>query len=206
VKLIQIIPAVAACMALQVAAAEHPLNDLWFGTIRPPLAPPTGEVTDRIFVGDNFRGLTFADQDLFGIGTTPTLFYSIRQDTVSGESFLSTIATPVAPHVFFPPVLDRFSLGTATYTELTFAAPDMTYGPTILYYLRQDGLGSQFGTIVPSGTFQDQFSAGSGFAALTCSETDVTFGANLFYYLRKDLLGNHFGTIDPHQPGTVTDR
>lgn len=205
-KFLSLLPVFAACFTLQ-GLAQHPLNDLWFGTIRPPLAPPIGEVTDRIFIGDNFQGLTYADQDLFGLGTTPTLFYSVRRDAVSGQSFLSTIATPVAPHVFLPPVVDRFPLGTVIYNELAFAAPDLTYGPVILYDINTDGLGQQFGTINPSGAFTDnQFDVGSGYTALTFSATDVTFGANLFYYLRTDLQGTHFGTIDPHQPGTVTDR
>jgi hypothetical protein len=32
-------------------------NNIWFGTIRPPLNPPTGQVVDRIAVGDNFSGM-----------------------------------------------------------------------------------------------------------------------------------------------------
>ncbi len=208
-KLFRYLPAFAACVALQ-AVAQHPLDDLWFGTIRPPLAGGvTGQVQDRIFVGDNFQGLTYADQDLFGRGNTPTLFYSVRRDAVSGQSFLSTIATPVAPHFWPPHVVDEFALGNGTYNELAFAAPDLTYGPVILYDINTDGLSQQFGTINPSGAFTDnQFNvgAGTGFEALTFAETDVTFGANLFYYLRTDLQGTHFGTIDPHQPGTVTDR
>jgi hypothetical protein len=181
-------------------------NNIWFGTIRPPLNPPTGQVVDRIAVGDNFTGLAYADQDLFGLGTTPTLFYSIRHDAVSGLSFLDTIATPVAPHTALPAVVDRFGLGAPTYNALAFAAPDLTYGPTILYTLRPDVAAPQFGTVTPAGAHQDQFAVGQQFGALAFSATDFNFGANLFYYLREDISGTHFGTIDPHQPGTVTDR
>ncbi len=181
-------------------------QSMWFGTIRPPLAPPTGEVVDRIFVGDNFKGLTYADQDLFGLGTTPTLFYSIRHDAISGLSHLDTIATPVAPHTLPPFVQDRFEMGGLDYNALTFASPDLTYGPTILYTLREDLAAPQFGTVTPAGAFQDQFAVGQGFGSLTFTATDVSFGANLFYYLREDVAGTYFGTIDPHQPGTITDR
>jgi hypothetical protein len=161
---------------------------------------------DRIFVGDNFKGLTYADQNLLGSPTTPTLFYSIRHDAVSGASYLDTIATPVAPHTLPPFVVDRFGVGNLNYNALTFASPDLTYGPTILYSLREDVSAPQFGTITPAGAHQDQFAVGNQFDSLTFAATDVTFGANLFYYLRHDAGGTHFGTIDPHQPGTITDR
>jgi len=195
----------AACAAQQASAIEYDTS-MWFGTIRPPLASPTGEVVDRIFVGDNFKGLTYANQNLLGAPTTPTLFSSIRHDAVSGASYLDTIATPVAPHSLPPVVVDRFGVGNLSYTALTFASPDLTYGATNLYYLRADASAPQFGTITPAGAQQDQFAIGQPFDSLTFTSTDVTFGANLFYYLRHDAGGTHFGTIDPHQPGTITDR
>ena len=178
----------------------------WLGTIRPPLGPPTGEVQDRMFIGDNFQGLVYADQDLLGLGTTATLFYTVRHDVVSGLSHLDTIGTPIAPHVG-PYVMDRFSLGSLDYSALAFAAPDLSLGSTSIYYLRQDPIEPQFGTVtLPAGSYQDRFGIGQDFESLTFSATDVGFGANLLYYLRQDVGGTHFGTIDPHLPGTVSDR
>lgn len=194
----------ATVFSLQSASGADYDTDIWFGTIRVPLSPPTGQVIDRIFVGDNFTGLTYADQNLLGAPTTPTLFYSIRHDASSGTSYLNTIATPVAPHTALPSVTDRFGLGNHGYTDLTFASPDLTYGATNLYFL-MDGV-PRFGSITPAGAYEEQFSVGHEFGALTFTSTDVTFGANLFYYLRRDLDGTHFGTIDPHQPGTIIDR
>jgi hypothetical protein len=119
---------------------------------------------------------------------------------------LTTIATPVAPHAG-PPVVDRFSLGIQDYKALAFAAPDLSLGPTALYYLRQDLASPQLGTItLPGGASQDRFGIGQDFDSLTFSATDVSFGANLMYYLRHDVTGTYFGTMDVHLPGTVTDR
>lgn len=196
---------IAAFAAQSASAIDYDTN-MWFGTIQTPLAPPTGTVTDRIFVGDNFKGLAYANQNLLGAPTTPTLFYSTRHDAVSGVTYLDTIATPVAPHTLAPFVVDRFGIGNLNYNALTFASPDLTYGSNNLYSLREDASAPQFGTITPAGAHQDQFAVGQQFGSLAFASTDVTFGANLFYYLRQDVNGTHFGTIDPHQPGTITDR
>ena len=199
------LPALLTCVSLQMSASAQQ-SDQWFGTIRPPLAPPVGEIQDRIFIGDNFQGLVYADQDLLGQGTTATMFYTVRHDLVSGMAQLDTIGTPIAPHVG-PFVTDQFSLGSLEYNALAFAAPDLSLGPTSLYFLRRDLATPQFGTItLPGGSYQDRFAIGDGFDSLTFSATDVSFGANLLYYLRQDGTGTHFGTIDPHLPGTVTDR
>jgi hypothetical protein len=199
------LPAFLACVTLQLSLQAYE-TDMWFGTIRPPLAPPIGQVTDRIFIGDNFEGLVYADQDLLGLGTTATLFYTVRHDMVSGLAHLDTIGTPIAPHVG-PFVMDRVSLGSLDYNALAFAAPDLSLGSTSLYYLRRDPTEPQFGTITPPGmSYQDRFGIGQGFDSLTFSATDVSFGANLLYYLRQDVDGTHFGTMDPHLPGTITDR
>jgi hypothetical protein len=107
------IPALLACVTLQLSVHAFQ-TDMWFGTIRPPLAPPSGDVTDRIFIGDNFEGLVYADQDLLGQGTTATMFYTVRHDIVSGLAHLDTIGTPIAPHVG-PFVVDQFSLSSAYF-------------------------------------------------------------------------------------------
>lgn len=199
-----ILVGLTALIGARGQAADYDAG-MWFGTIRPPLAPPTGEIVDRIPVGDNFTGLTYADQDLLGLGTTPTTFYSIRYDAGSGTSYLNTIATPVAPHPVAA-VTDRFSLGNLNYNALTFAAPDLGYGPTILYALREDGATSQFNTVTPAGAYQDRFASGNPLHLLTYTSTDIGAGANLFYYIRQDLSGSYIGTIDPALPGTINDR
>lgn len=199
------LPAFLACVTFQMSVLAYE-TDMWFGTIRPPLAPPIGEVTDRILIGDNFQGLVYADQDLLGQGTTATMFYTVRHDVVSGLAHLDTIGTPIAPHVG-PFVMDQFSLGSLDYNALAFAAPDLSLGSTSLYYLRRDPTDPQFGTISPpGGSYQDRFGIGQGIDSMTFSATDVSFGANLLYYLRQDVDGTHFGTLDPHLPGTLTDR
>ena len=101
--------------------------------------------------------------------------------------------------------------GNSNFDALTFAAPDVGYGPVIFYYLRHDSAGvSTFGTITPGGAVgvvADLFVVGNNFDALTFSGTDVGYGANMFYYLRHDNTGHSFfGTINPALPGTITDR
>jgi hypothetical protein len=166
-------------------------------TIRPPLAPPTGQVTGRFDVGTDLQGLTYADQNLqYG----PTLFYSIRNDTL-GNSTLTTISSLTST------TAGQLSVGNHAFDAVTFAAPDVGYGPTILYSLSHDNAGnSTFGTIQPTGVpYTALFGVGLNFDALTFSATDVGYGANLFYSLSHDNAGNStFGTINPTPGGIVT--
>jgi uncharacterized repeat protein (TIGR01451 family) len=171
-----------------------------FGTLSPSLAPLAGTATDRFVVGNNFNGLTYADQDE---GYAATQFYSLRHETSGNSTFVTINAAGT--------VTGRFDAGNKNFDALTFAAPDVGYGPVIFYYLRHDNAGvSSFGTIKPGGTVgvvADLFVAGTNLDALTFAATDVGFGANLFYYLRHDTNGRAtFGTINPALPGTVTDR
>jgi len=190
-------------LALPLLLAATPARALQvLGTINPPLVPPVGTVTPRFSIGDDFHGLTYADQDK---GYGATLLYSLRHSTGLGTTFFDSINAGTAA------VVDRFDALNYDFDALTFAAPDVTYGPVIFYYLRHDSLGtSSFGTITPGGVVgvvQDQFAVGTGFDALTFAATDVGYGANLFYYIRHDAdCVSTFGSIDAHQPGTVTDR
>jgi len=173
-----------------------------FGTIAP--AGSIGTVTDRFTVGNNFHGLTYSDSDH---GYAATKFYSIREDVGSGADFFDTIA----PTGITGTITDRFPLPQYDFDALTYAAPDVGYGPIIFYYLRHDANGgSIFGSITPGGVVgvtTDHKVVGTNFDALTFSATDVGFGANLFYYVRHDANCNSiFGTIDPAQGGPVTDR
>lgn len=173
-----------------------------FGTISP--AGSIGTVTDRFVVGTNFYGLTFSDSD-HGYGATT--FYSIHNDSAANVNFFDTIA----PTGSTGTTMDRFILPQYSFDALTYAAPDMGYGPIIFYYLRHDAIGlSTFGTITPGGVVgvvADEKVVGTNFDALTFSATDVGYGANLFYYVRHDTNCNSiFGTIDPAQGGPVTDR
>ncbi len=169
-----------------------------FGTIN----PVTEGVVDRFSVPPNLHGLTYADEDK-GYGATQ--FYSTREDTTSGTHYFETITAGTAA------VTDRFDASSRDFDSLTFAAPDVGYGPVIFYSLSHDNFGvSTFGTIKPGGVVgvvEDQFVAGNDFDSITFSATDVGYGANLFYYVRHDEFGNStFGTINPAQPGTITDR
>jgi hypothetical protein len=173
-----------------------------FGTISP--AGSSGTVTDRFEVGTNFHGLTYSDSDH---GYAATKFYSIRHDTAANASFFDTIA----PTGGTGTIADRFALPQYDFDALTYAAPDVGYGPIIFYYLRHDAGGlSTFGTITPGGVVgvvADEKVVGTNFVALTFAATDVGYGANLFYYVRRDADCNSiFGTIDPAQGGPVTDR
>jgi hypothetical protein len=158
-------------------------------------------VVDRFVIGTNFNGLTYAGED-HGYGATE--FYSMRKD-ISGTSFFDTIIAGTAA------VNDRFDASNRNFDALTYAAPDVGYGPVIFYYLSHDDAGvSTFGSITPGGVVgvtADHFVVGTNFDALTFSATDVGYGANLFYYVRHDANGlSTFGTINPALPGTVTDR
>ena len=177
-------------------------------TTNPPTATTFGTidsvsqtVVDWFAIGTNFQGLTYADED-HGYGATE--FYSLRQD-VSGTAYFDTIIASTAT------TTDRFATGQRTFDALTYAAPDVGYGPVIFYYLSHDPAGvSTFGSITPggaTGVVADHFVVGSNFNALTFAATDVGYGANLFYYVRHDATGlSTFGTIDPAQPGSITDR
>jgi hypothetical protein len=173
-----------------------------FGTISP--AGSSGTTIDRFAVGLNFHGLTYSDSDH---GYAATKFYSLRHDAAANASFFDTIAPTGATGT----IADRFILPPYDFDALTYAAPDLGYGPIIFYYLRHDVDGlSSFGSITPGGVvgvIADHKIVGTNFDALTFSATDVGFGANLFYYVRHDANCNYiFGTIDPAQGGPVTDR
>jgi hypothetical protein len=178
------------------AQAQTGASASTFVTIRPPLNPPTGVVTDRFNVGSNLQGLTYANQDEF---YGPTLFYSIRNDN-AGNSTFTTISSLTST------TAGRMSVGNHAFDAVTFAAPDVGYGPTIFYSLSHDIAGnSTFGTIQPTGVpYTALFRVGQNFDALTFSATDVGYGANLFYSLSHDNFGNStFGTINPTPGGIV---
>jgi hypothetical protein len=169
----------------------------WFGTIN----SLSESVVDRFLIGSNFHGLTYAGED-HGYGATE--FYSMRQD-ITGLSYFDTITASTAT------TADRFGAGENAFDALTYAAPDLGYGPLLFYYLRHDNTGlSTFGSITPGGAVgvtTDHFVVGHNFRALTFTATDVGYGANLFYYIRRDATGlSTFGTINPALPGTITDR
>jgi hypothetical protein len=169
-----------------------------FGTIAPT---PTANHTDRFGVSSNYSGLTFADPDE---GYGATLFYSIHKDDAGPNYTIDTISGPGT-------ITHRFSIILSGIDGITFAAPDVGYGPVNFYYVRHDNGGvSHFGVIKPGGavgTATDLFNLGANFDTLTFAAPDVGFGANLFYYLRHDANGrSFFGTINPALPGTITDR
>jgi hypothetical protein len=100
--------------------------------------------------------------------------------TRTGFSTFGTVATSGA-------VTDRFGVGNDV-EALTFAAPDLGYGPNLFYFLRRDASGfSTFGTIATSGAVTDRFGVGNQFDALTFAPGNHGYGPNLFYYLRRDL-------------------
>ena len=123
----------------------------------------------------------------------------------SGTSFFDTIIASTAT------VTDRFDASNRNFDALTYASPDLGYGPVIFYYLSHDNAGvSTFGSITPGGVVgvtTDHFVVGNNFDAVTFSATDVGYGADLFYYVRHDATGlSTFGTIDPTPGGIMTDR
>jgi hypothetical protein len=128
----------------------------------------------------------------------------MRKD-ITGTNFFDTIIASTAT------TTDRFSATNQNFDALTYAAPDLGYGPLLFYYLRHDNTGvSIFGSITPGGIVgvtTDHFVVGRNFDGLTFTATDVGYGADLFYYVRHDATGlSTFGTINPALPGTVTDR
>jgi hypothetical protein len=184
-----------------VAASSNTIAST-FGTISP--AGSIATVTDRFVVGTDFYGLTYSDSDH---GYAATKFYSIHHDAGANANFFDTIA----PTGSTGTITDRFTLPQYNFDALTYAAPDVGYGPIIFYYLRHDTNGlSVFGSVTPGGVVgvtTDHKTVGTNFVALTFSATDVGYGANLFYYVRHDENCNYiFGTIDPAQGGPVTDR
>src|ERR1035437_9426055 len=184
-----------------VAASSNTIATT-FGTISP--AGSIATVTDRFVVGTDFYGLTYSDSDH---GYAATKFYSIHHDAGANANFFDTIA----PTGSTGTITDRFTLPQYNFDALTYAAPDVGYGPIIFYYLRHDtNCLSVFGSVTPGGVVgvtTDHKTVGTNFVALTFSATDVGYGANLFYYVRHDENCNYiFGTIDPAQGGPVTDR
>jgi uncharacterized repeat protein (TIGR01451 family) len=184
-----------------------------FVTIRPPLAPPTGEVVDRFAVGTNLNGLTYYGGSFGGAGDYPTLFYSIRRPDV-GESILTFIKTEVAPHTLPPRTEPKDAIGIRYYDALAFAAPQITGGSSIsFYYLRHVADASYFGYIIHGGAYADMFTGGTignNFDALTFAAPEAAGpspgpGADKFYYLRHDLTGSSFfGFINPDAATAAT--
>src|ERR1035437_4384222 len=114
-----------------------------FGTISP--AGSIATVTDRFVVGTDFYGLTYSDSDH---GYAATKFYSIHHDAGANANFFDTIA----PTGSTGTITDRFTLPQYNFDALTYAAPDVGYGPIIFYYLRHDTNGlSVFGSVTPGG-------------------------------------------------------
>ena len=171
-----------------------------FGTID----PDTGMLTDRFNVPNNLHGLTYADQDE---NWGPTRFYAIQQPA-SGPDTFDTIST-IPPLAGF--VTNRFSLASANYDALTFAAPDVGYGAVNFYYVRHDNSGvSTFGEIIAQGASSSKdlwVLARTGYNALAFAAANLGYGANMFYFLRQDNTGlSTFGTINPTPGGIATDR
>src|SRR5213075_1254189 len=90
-----------------------------------PLVPPTGTVTDRFGVGNNFSGLTFAAPDE---GYAADQFYALRHESSGSSTFVTINANGT--------VTGRFDAGNKNFDALAFAAPDVGYGPVLFYYLR----------------------------------------------------------------------
>jgi hypothetical protein len=140
-----------------------------------------------------------AAQPALNLGYGPDLFYYLRHDASTFSTF-GTISTAGA-------ITDRFGVGNSV-TALTFAAPDVGYGGSLFYALRQNAATgiSTITTISTNGTVTDRFGVGSDVDALTFAAENVAYGANLFYYLRHDPATGFstFGTIS--SDGTRTDR
>ncbi|MHB8523233.1 MAG: DUF7507 domain-containing protein, partial [Limisphaerales bacterium] len=162
---------------------------------------------DRFVIPNkNLEGLTYAGED-HGYGATE--FYSMNRDTTGASFFDTIIASTTA-------VNDRFNAPTVpdptlTFDALTYAAPDLGYGPLLFYYISHDNAGvSTFGSITPGGVVgvtAPHFVVPGKVDALTFTATDVGYGADLFYYVSHDATGlSTFGTINPALPGTVTPR
>jgi hypothetical protein len=136
-------------------------------------------------LGTNFNcdALTWTSND-FGFGSNS--FYYLRHDA-NGASIFGTITLT---NFSAGTVADRFVVASNT-RALTFAAPDLGYGPNLFYYCR-DSLGSTssvFGTIeiqptLTNAIITDRFSTSNRIHALAFSPTNVGYGANQFYYLR----------------------
>jgi len=157
---------------------------------------PTGQVTDRFGVGSNLHGLMYADQnETWG----PNLFYSIRNDNAGNATF-TTISSLTST------ATGQMSVGNHAFDAVTFAAPNVGYGPTQFYTLSQDNTGnSTFGTINPTGVpYTPLFGVGQNVDALTFATTDVGYGANLFYALSQNAGLSTFETINPTPGGIVT--
>src|SRR5204863_9736381 len=158
---------------------QAPGGPVTFGTLN----TVASTIVSRFTVGTNFDGLTYAAED-HGYGATE--FYAMRK-TASGASFFDTLIAGTGV------TTDRFDASSRTFDALTYAAPDVGYGPLLFYYISHDTAGvSTFGSITPGGddgVTADHFVLGSRFDALTFSATDVGYGPNLFYYVRHDATG-----------------
>jgi uncharacterized repeat protein (TIGR01451 family) len=173
---------------------------MWFGTIN----SNAGTYTNRFLIGSNFNGLVYAPEDHNQPPGQATEFYSIRTDT-TGTNFFDTIVASTAA------VNDRF-VTTSNIDALTYAAPNLTFGATIFYYLNHDTAGvSTFGYITPGaldvGVTTPLKVVGTNLDVFTFVAANVGYGANMFYYIRHDTNGvSWFGTLDPAAGGPILDR
>jgi hypothetical protein len=165
-----------------------------------------GAVQARLGLGDGFNALTFVAQDL---GYGPNLFYALSTDA-NHFSTLWTVSTTGA-------IMDRFGLGTGSgngFYALTFAAPDLGWGPNLFYAISQQnpatapppGPASQLYTIATTGGIVARTSLGNQLAtgSMAFAPDDLGWGPNLLYGLLQDNFGNDFlYTVSPGSPPTI---
>jgi hypothetical protein len=174
----------------------------WFGTINSVGVP---SIVDRFPIGSSFNGLVYAPEDHGEPAGQATEFYSIRTDT-SGTNFFDTIIASTAA------VNDRFGVVSTNFDALAYAAPNLTFGEKIFYYLNHDNAGvSTFGTIIPGapnvGLTASLKVVGTNLDVFTFVAANVGYGADMFYYIRHDTNGvSWFGTLDPAAGGVILDR
>jgi len=190
------------------------------------ITPATGAValTPQWGIGGNLAGFHQMSQDLGLTGSVANNFYSIVNTTIpsGGNTLAFNFYVPgsgsATPHADIGSKLTPDS-----YSALTSADPDVSYGSVNLYLIHHKGTTDYFTAIIPgsassSAVTDEKPMSGpggpgtvtgvSGYFGLTFAAANLGYGLNNFYYLRNDPATGtaKFGTLDPALLATSADQ
>ena len=139
----------------------------------------------RFGVGENFNPLAYAAPDL---GYGPDLFYAIQNNNNNFSTLYSISPSGViAPLMSFD--VPQTGCGGQSFSALTFAAPDLGFGPNLLCGVMTAANGAScllYTSVNSSGTLPLGIGSGSGFLDLAFAAPDLGYGSNLFYAISSD--------------------
>ena len=139
-----------------------------------------GSATPLFGVGPGFDALAYAAPDLgYGAG----LFYAIQNDYNNFSTLYSISPSGVSAGLISYNI-PGIGCGGQSFSALTFAAPDLGFGPNLLYGVMTAANGAScllYTSVNAGGTLPLGFGSGSGFLDLAFAAPDLGYGSDLFY-------------------------